>query len=124
MKLGHNYIGTEHILFALIVEQTGIAARALASLGVTYERVNVELIGVLTQAAGAESTGWVGRTGPSEVPSPGPGCPSCKVTLLDKIAYRIVDAPEDGGPGHRKVCIVYCEACGHTLLSRFEGEAE
>ena len=35
--LNHNYIGTEHILLALIREGTGIAATALRSLGVTEE---------------------------------------------------------------------------------------
>jgi ATP-dependent Clp protease ATP-binding subunit ClpC len=35
--LSHDYIGTEHILLALIREGTGIAARALGSLGITEE---------------------------------------------------------------------------------------
>ena len=35
--LNHNYIGTEHILLGLIHEGTGIAAKALESLGVTEE---------------------------------------------------------------------------------------
>ena len=35
--LNHNYIGTEHILLALIHEGTGIAATALESLGITEE---------------------------------------------------------------------------------------
>jgi ATP-dependent Clp protease ATP-binding subunit ClpA len=35
--LNHSYIGTEHILLALIRESTGIAARALGSLGITEE---------------------------------------------------------------------------------------
>ena len=35
--LNHNYIGTEHILLALIHEGTGTAARALESLGITEE---------------------------------------------------------------------------------------
>ena len=35
--LNHNYIGTEHILLGLIHEGTGIAAKALESLGITEE---------------------------------------------------------------------------------------
>jgi ATP-dependent Clp protease ATP-binding subunit ClpC len=44
--LNHNYIGTEHIMLALIHEGTGIAAQALESLGVTEEaaRQQVEQI--------------------------------------------------------------------------------
>jgi len=35
--LGHDYIGTEHLLFGLTGQRTGIAARVLASLGITAE---------------------------------------------------------------------------------------
>jgi ATP-dependent Clp protease ATP-binding subunit ClpC len=42
--LGHNYIGTEHLLLGLIHEGEGVAARALESLGISLEAVreNVE----------------------------------------------------------------------------------
>jgi len=36
-RLGHDYVGTEHILLGLLREQEGIAARVLASLGVTLD---------------------------------------------------------------------------------------
>ncbi len=36
-RLDHSYIGTEHILLALISERSGTAARALALLGITEE---------------------------------------------------------------------------------------
>jgi ATP-dependent Clp protease ATP-binding subunit ClpC len=35
--LGHNYIGTEHLLLGLLAEQQGVAARALRSLGITLD---------------------------------------------------------------------------------------
>jgi ATP-dependent Clp protease ATP-binding subunit ClpC len=44
----HNYIGTEHLLLGLIVEDEGLAAKTLASLGVSFEAVRQqveELIG-------------------------------------------------------------------------------
>jgi len=41
--LGHNFIGTEHLLLGLIKEGDGIAARALTSLGVTIESVRNQL---------------------------------------------------------------------------------
>ena len=37
--LGHNYIGTEHILLGLLREEDGLAARVLGALGVTIEHV-------------------------------------------------------------------------------------
>jgi len=44
--LGHNYIGTEHLLLGLLREEDGLGARTLASAGVTLEdaRARVEII--------------------------------------------------------------------------------
>ena len=40
-ELGHNYIGTEHILVGLLEEGTGVAARLLEAYGVHEEKVLV-----------------------------------------------------------------------------------
>ncbi len=45
-NLGHNYVGTEHLLLGLIQEGTGVAARVLAECGVREEKV-IELISQL-----------------------------------------------------------------------------
>ena len=47
--LGHQYIGTEHILLGLLREGEGVAAGVLESLGVTVERVHTEINRVLNQ---------------------------------------------------------------------------
>jgi hypothetical protein len=54
LHLGHNYIGTEHILLAVLAEEDGIGARALTGLGVTKEGVREWLIPVLEQLAEAK----------------------------------------------------------------------
>ena len=41
--LNHNYIGTEHILLGLIREGSGVAAKALESLGVSLEAVRQQV---------------------------------------------------------------------------------
>ncbi len=46
-KLGHNYIGTEHLLLGLIQEGEGVAARALENLGVSYEKSRDMVINLL-----------------------------------------------------------------------------
>lgn len=46
-RQGVNYIGTEHLLFGLIMEGEGIAARVLANLGVTGERVWKQVVRLL-----------------------------------------------------------------------------
>ena len=48
-ELGHNYIGTEHILYGLVEEQNGVASKVLENQGVTPEKVMEkieELVGI------------------------------------------------------------------------------
>jgi ATP-dependent Clp protease ATP-binding subunit ClpC len=56
-RLGHHYIGTEHLLLGLIREGEGIAAGVLESLGVNLEKVRSEVIKVLTQTGSAPHHG-------------------------------------------------------------------
>ena len=42
--LGHNYIGTEHLLLGLLDEDEGIGGRTLTGLGVTSQRVQEWLV--------------------------------------------------------------------------------
>ncbi len=64
MQLGHNYVGTEHLLLGLVREGTGIASRVLQSQGVTEEKVLKEieeLIGKGEQT-GEQPLGFTPRT--------------------------------------------------------------
>ena len=54
-RLGHHYIGTEHLLLGLVREGEGIAAGVLESLGVNLEKVRKETIAVLGGLAGQPS---------------------------------------------------------------------
>jgi ATP-dependent Clp protease ATP-binding subunit ClpA len=45
--LGHNYIGTEHLLLALLARPTGSAAVALARLGIIPEQIRARLLAKL-----------------------------------------------------------------------------
>jgi ATP-dependent Clp protease ATP-binding subunit ClpC len=45
--LGHNYIGTEHLLLGLLAEQEGVAARALESLNVTLTAAREQVIEII-----------------------------------------------------------------------------
>src|SRR6185312_15206244 len=49
-RLGHHYIGTEHLLLGLVREGEGIAAGVLESLGVNLEKVRQQTIQVLSQS--------------------------------------------------------------------------
>src|SRR3989304_3711691 len=48
LQLGHNYIGTEHILLGLIREGEGIAARVLINLGADMEKVRNQVVELLS----------------------------------------------------------------------------
>src|SRR3990172_4245743 len=50
-QLGHNYIGTEHLLLGLVREGEGIAAGVLESLGVNLDKARSEVIRVIRAAA-------------------------------------------------------------------------
>ncbi len=54
--LGHNYIGTEHLLLGLLHEGEGVAAGVLDSFGITLEQVRTEANNVLSQGAAAGAT--------------------------------------------------------------------
>ncbi len=49
-RLGHHYIGTEHLLLGLVREGEGIAAGVLESLGVSLEKVRAEVTRILAQS--------------------------------------------------------------------------
>ena len=50
--LGHDYIGTEHLLLGLLAEKEGLAGRVLGSLGVTGEAIRAHTSAVLGPARG------------------------------------------------------------------------
>jgi Clp amino terminal domain, pathogenicity island component len=55
LQLGHNYIGTEHILLGLIREGEGVAARVLVGLGAGLDRVRGQVVQVLASAGAAQA---------------------------------------------------------------------
>ena len=64
LQLGHNYIGTEHILLGLIREGEGVAAQVLTKLGADLSRVRQQVIQLLSGYSGSgEQEGEGGRKG-------------------------------------------------------------
>ena len=64
LQLGHNYIGTEHILLGLIREGEGVAAQVLVKLGADLSRVRQQVIQLLSgYAGGKEAAPAAGATG-------------------------------------------------------------
>ena len=61
-QLGHNYIGTEHLLLGLIREGEGVAARVLENLGVDLSKVRTQVIRMLGETAEVSAGSQSGRT--------------------------------------------------------------
>jgi ATP-dependent Clp protease ATP-binding subunit ClpA len=57
-RMGHNYVGTEHLLLGLMVEGEGIGAHVLEDLGLTLDRVRAEINRLL---AGVSSQPWTSQ---------------------------------------------------------------
>ncbi len=66
-QLGHNYIGTEHLLLGLIREGEGVAARVLENLGVDLSKVRTQIIRMLGETAEVATGG--GSSGRNKTPT-------------------------------------------------------
>jgi len=72
LQLGHNYIGTEHILLGLIREGEGVAAQVLVKLGADLSRVRQQVIQLLSGYSGPgpqEKAGATAGPGSEQAPS-------------------------------------------------------
>jgi ATP-dependent Clp protease ATP-binding subunit ClpC len=86
LQLGHNYIGTEHILLGLIREGEGVAAQVLVKLGADLNRVRQQVIQLLSGYQGKEA---VQTGGPAE------GTPSTSL-VLDQFGRNLTQAAREG----------------------------
>jgi ATP-dependent Clp protease ATP-binding subunit ClpC len=84
LQLGHNYIGTEHILLGLIREGEGVAAQVLVKLGADLNRVRQQVIQLLSGYQGKEPSGG----GPAE------GTPSTSL-VLDQFGRNLTQAARE-----------------------------
>lgn len=84
LRLGHNYIGSEHMLLGLVREGEGVAAQVLVSLGADLARVRQQVITLLSgyrEPSAAHEAGAGPRTAP-------PLCGHCGAGLSESARYR------------------------------------
>ncbi|HVB01145.1 MAG TPA: Clp protease N-terminal domain-containing protein, partial [Acidimicrobiales bacterium] len=72
LQLGHNYIGTEHMLLGLVREGEGVAAQVLQSLGADLPRVRQQVIQLLSGYQGREGAGAGAGSGETQAPAGSP----------------------------------------------------
>jgi ATP-dependent Clp protease ATP-binding subunit ClpC len=82
-QLGHNYIGTEHLLLGLIREGEGVAARVLENLGVDLAKVRTQVIRMLGETAEVAAGGGGGKG-------------STKTPTLDEFGSNLTQQAADG----------------------------
>ena len=70
LQLGHNYIGTEHMLLGLVREGEGVAAQVLQSLGADLPRVRQQVIQLLSGYQGRDQAGTTTGGGSSAEQAP------------------------------------------------------
>jgi ATP-dependent Clp protease ATP-binding subunit ClpC len=83
LQLGHNYIGTEHILLGLIHEGEGVAAQVLQKLGADLNRVRQQVIQLIQGHAG-KGEGQPGEQSPQGS------------TVLDQFGRNLTQLSRDG----------------------------
>jgi ATP-dependent Clp protease ATP-binding subunit ClpC len=90
LQLGHNYIGTEHILLGLIREGEGVAAQVLQQLGAELQKVRQTVIQLLSGPGGSEEHSSKGAgAGGRESSSSGS-------TILDQFGRNLTSAAASG----------------------------
>ena len=90
-QLGHNYIGTEHLLLGLIREGEGVAARVLENLGVDLAKVRTQVIRMLGETAEVSAGGGGGG-----------GKGSTKTPTLDEFGSNLTQLATEA-----KLCLLY-----------------
>jgi ATP-dependent Clp protease ATP-binding subunit ClpC len=86
LQLGHNYIGTEHILLGLIREGEGVAAQVLVKLGADLNRVRQQVIQLLSGYQGKEQVQVGGESTQAAQGS----------QILDQFGRNLTQAARDG----------------------------
>ncbi|MGH8945733.1 MAG: ATP-dependent Clp protease ATP-binding subunit [Acidimicrobiia bacterium] len=90
LQLGHNYIGTEHILLGLIREGEGVAAQVLQQLGAELQKVRQTVIQLLSGPGGGE------EQQPKGAGAGGRESASTGSTVLDQFGRNLTQSAREG----------------------------
>jgi ATP-dependent Clp protease ATP-binding subunit ClpC len=90
LSLGHNYIGTEHILLGLVRENEGVAARILLDFDADSEKIRNEVIRMLSGPGSRQ------RSGSSSGGAPGTAESKKSSKLLDQFGRNLTKLASEG----------------------------
>ena len=94
LSLGHNFIGTEHILLGLVRENEGVAARILVDFDADSEKIRKEVIRMLSGPAGRRSGAQSGQGVAGGTAAQGAGKKSTQ--LLDQFGRNFTKLAAEG----------------------------
>ena len=107
LDLGHNYIGTEHLLLGLLRDPASGAGRVLDAQAIAAEPARDAVL-TLLRPPPQEPGGPLGLAGPR--------CPKCRGSLSETLTYRQMNVPADGNDdGQVSVLVLWCRSCGYAL---------
>ena len=87
--LGHSYIGTEHIILALLEEEDGVATRVLENLGVELSKVRSEILGQIGETVEITISG-------NNSDNSGMFDPNSKTPTLEEFTTNITETASEG----------------------------
>lgn len=111
IQIGHDYIGTEHILLGLVREGEGVAVQVMRQLGAEPDAVRSTTLEKLgNPPVRSKRRGGRRRAAVEDQPIDTPSCPTCRRDLATNASttrLTLADGVE--------VLVVFCRACGRTL---------
>jgi ATP-dependent Clp protease ATP-binding subunit ClpC len=124
LAMGHDYIGTEHVLLALLEDDGALATKLVVEQGISTPAVRAAITRLLVDlqqadgstataaaaaAGGAESVEALLATAPSTTAA---RCPGCREPLAPNLGADVIASV---GEVERAFTVAYCRACGHIL---------
>ncbi|MCI5893637.1 MAG: ATP-dependent Clp protease ATP-binding subunit [Clostridiales bacterium] len=94
-RLGHNYVGTEHLLIALLRETSSIASKILISLGANPQKLYTDVLNMLSDDE-AEEAAAGGYAAGEPAPKPGRGGKKSDCPTLMKFGRDLTEMARDG----------------------------
>ena len=102
LQLGHNYIGTEHLLLGLIREEEGVASQVLGELGADLGAVRQGVIEVLRSLREAPPAGTS-------------TCPRCRAPVIANAKVMPLTLGTQAEDQKVDLLAIYCGRCGNHL---------
>jgi ATP-dependent Clp protease ATP-binding subunit ClpC len=96
LQLGHNYIGTEHLLLGVLREQEGLAVQTLVSLGVSIQDLRQRIVTMLSNGGKTDDTSYVGAAVGTERGERGERGGRRNGAVLEQFGRNLTQAARDG----------------------------